>query len=257
MLTKEALRQCMVMVQRYHPYCAVPRRTMQQLNLFFVTHGGGWSRWKPRAPPDATVPSTSDAAEAAAGGQLGSLAAAASMVLPPAPTDAEGRWRADEILPGLLLGGATLSVSLPLLKELGVTHVVNVTPAPDPFPGELKYCKVAVEDDRNAELLPHLGRVLAFIHAALVSGEALEPMSAADVSVDEDAATKAVVLVHCREGVSRSVAVVLAYLMRHHRLKLDDALTFVRSRRPPGVRSQPNTGFFAQLKDFEANEWLR
>ena len=42
-VSKEVLRQCLVTVQRFHPFCAVPRRIMQQLNLFFVTAGGGWS----------------------------------------------------------------------------------------------------------------------------------------------------------------------------------------------------------------------
>lgn len=49
-VTKVDLRRHLVAVQRYHPFCAVPRRIMQQLNLFFISTGGGWSLWVPCQP---------------------------------------------------------------------------------------------------------------------------------------------------------------------------------------------------------------
>ncbi len=39
------------------------------------------------------------------------------------------------------------------------------------------------------------------------------------------------VLVHCMAGVSRSVALVIAYLIRHSNMSYDDAFAFVKSRR--------------------------
>ena len=48
------------------------------------------------------------------------------------------------------------------------------------------------------------------------------------------------VLVHCYAGVSRSASLVLAFLMKHHKLSLKDAFRKVKS-----VRTQidPNEGF--------------
>jgi protein-tyrosine phosphatase len=40
------------------------------------------------------------------------------------------------------------------------------------------------------------------------------------------------VLVHCMAGVSRSVTLVTAYLMKYRSMALQDALNYVRSRRP-------------------------
>ncbi len=59
-----------------------------------------------------------------------------------------------------------------------------------------------------------------------------------------------VVLVHCAAGVSRSAAVVLAYLIRHMRMTLVDSWTLVSAARC--VR--PNLGFWSQLLRFELNE---
>ena len=55
-------------------------------------------------------------------------------------------------------------------------------------------------------------------------------------------------LVHCVAGVSRSAAIVIAYLMKHKRLPLREAFTLVRARRP---FIRPNVGFWRQLIDYE------
>lgn len=49
-------------------------------------------------------------------------------------------------------------------------------------------------------------------------------------------------------GVSRSAALVLGYLVKHHAMPLAAAFALVRSARPC-VR--PNSGFFRQLIDWE------
>mmetsp|Transcript_4520 Transcript_4520/g.13307 ORF Transcript_4520/g.13307 Transcript_4520/m.13307 type:complete len:228 (-) Transcript_4520:2-685(-) len=194
---------------------------MQQLNLFFVTPSGGWSRWTPAAGEALLCANEPAHSKAAGAGCLGA--------------GKPDRWCADEILPSLLLAAAPLAGSRPLLRARGVTHIVNVTPMPNCFPEDFDYWQVPIEDDRRAALLPHLDRTLGFVRSALATGTA-------------------VVLVHCREGCSRSVAVVLAYLVRHEGLTLDQALELVRRRRPPEARTQPNPGFLQQLLSFEASE---
>ncbi|MBA0651462.1 hypothetical protein Goklo_018786 [Gossypium klotzschianum] len=56
------------------------------------------------------------------------------------------------------------------------------------------------------------------------------------------------VLVHCFVGKSRSVTIVVAYLMKKHGMSLSQALEHVRSKRP---LASPNPGFIQQLKEFE------
>ena len=52
------------------------------------------------------------------------------------------------------------------------------------------------------------------------------------------------VLVNCFAGVSRSATIVIAYLMYKNKWNVQDAITFVRSKRPI---INPNYGFVAQL----------
>jgi hypothetical protein len=56
------------------------------------------------------------------------------------------------------------------------------------------------------------------------------------------------VFVHCRNGVSRSGMVVVAYLMSEHDWTRDEALAFARSKRP-SVR--PNPAFMERLSQWE------
>lgn len=57
-----------------------------------------------------------------------------------------------------------------------------------------------------------------------------------------------IVLVHCVAGISRSTSMILAYLMKHKRMRLRDAHALVKSKRS---FIRPNLGFWKQLIDYE------
>ena len=52
------------------------------------------------------------------------------------------------------------------------------------------------------------------------------------------------VLVHCAAGISRSTSIVIAYIMRRKHKTPEQAINYVRSKRPC---TNPNTGFLKQL----------
>jgi protein-tyrosine phosphatase len=56
------------------------------------------------------------------------------------------------------------------------------------------------------------------------------------------------VVVNCYAGVSRSSSIVIAYIMYKYKLTLEEALQYVKSKRPI---VQPNVGFMRQLKGLE------
>jgi Dual specificity phosphatase, catalytic domain len=66
--------------------------------------------------------------------------------------------------------------------------------------------------------------------------------------IESERAASHVVFVHCRNGVSRSGMVMAAYLMRREGWSRDQALGFLRSRRP---EVRPNPAFMLLLLEWE------
>jgi hypothetical protein len=128
----------------------------------------------------------------------------------------------------LLLGGQDQAAHASTFDKLRVTRVVNCTvDLPHYFapgsakrsmdtPADLQYLRVPVEDRSTADLGPHFEAAADFIHEALGEGRR--------------------VLVHCAQGLSRSVAIVYAYLVLRHgcRLELADAASMSAAAAPAG-----------------------
>lgn len=109
-----------------------------------------------------------------------------------------------------------------------IDFVVNIT-TDAPFWEDIESIRLPLEDDVNANLLPHLDTAVDRIHE-LITKKNFH------------------VLVHCVAGVSRSATVVIAYLMKYKKLDLRSAFNFCNSLRPV-VR--PNNGFMQQLINYE------
>ncbi|XP_019952163.2 dual specificity protein phosphatase 13A [Paralichthys olivaceus] len=136
----------------------------------------------------------------------------------------------DEVWPSLYLGDMVMSHDKFGLWQLGVTHVLNASHGKlcckgnDDFYGTtVKYHGVPANDLPTFDLSPFFYPAAEFIHQALTSGGK--------------------VLVHCAVGVSRSAALVLAYLMIHHHLSLLSSVRCVQEKR----WIFPNRGFLRQL----------
>nr|BAK02707.1 predicted protein [Hordeum vulgare subsp. vulgare] len=130
---------------------------------------------------------------------------------------------------GLYLGSVGAALNNEALKSLNITHILVVARSLNPaFPAEFTYKKIEVLDSPDTDLGKHFSECFTFI--------------------DEGICTGGNVLVHCFAGRSRSVTVVLAYLMKKHQMNLQSAMSLVRSKRP---QIAPNAGFMSQLVNFE------
>ena len=56
------------------------------------------------------------------------------------------------------------------------------------------------------------------------------------------------VMIHCQCGVSRSVSVIIAYLMYHHKIRFQEALQMVKEKSPT---ANPHLSFVCQLLEIE------
>jgi protein-tyrosine phosphatase len=140
-----------------------------------------------------------------------------------------------EIIPGkLYLGNSFSSRDPEILVENNITAVVSLSAGKWVHWRQPWYKKIIVEgnhlfvkceDSMTQDLLPQLAGICDFIqtHLDLDSG---------------------VVLVHCDQGVSRSVTAMIAHLMQTGEYDFATALAFVGGKR----RVRPNPNFKEQLK---------
>ena len=109
---------------------------------------------------------------------------------------------------------------------------------------------IPLKDTVESDLLSILPNVMEAIDAALDGNTINNPSKSGTVHSDDDN-SKRVCLVMCAKGASRSVSVIIGYLLSRHsnRFKtFDDALKHVRTVRPMAC---PNIGFSLALRQFE------
>lgn len=132
-----------------------------------------------------------------------------------------------EVYPRLYLGNAAFASDIELLSGLGITHIVNCAKeVPDYFKGNFnfQYLHLLLNDVPDENISRFFTVSKDFITDALENG--------------------GVVLVHCWAGVSRSVTIVIYYLMNILEISPQHALQIIREHRPI---AKPNIGFMRQL----------
>ncbi|WIA16668.1 hypothetical protein OEZ85_013331 [Tetradesmus obliquus] len=129
---------------------------------------------------------------------------------------------------GLFIGSRETEASLAELRAAGITHVLQAGAELAPsHPAHFTYKKLSVSDQEDEDLVAVFQEAFDFIDEGRMSGG---------------------VLVHCAQGVSRSAAVLTAYLMSHARFSFETALSHVQQARPI---ADPNQGFRLQMQEFE------
>ncbi|XP_048419229.1 dual specificity protein phosphatase 13-like [Stegostoma tigrinum] len=143
--------------------------------------------------------------------------------------------RIDEVWPNLYIGDMTIAHDRFRLWKLGITHVLNAahkqvasSGCQDFYGPSVDYYGIAAHDVPTFDIAAHFYSASDYIHKAL------------DILGGK-------IFVHCAFGYSRSVSLVLAYLMIYHHLSLLDAVKTVASHR----RIFPNRGFLKQLRNFD------
>lgn len=140
------------------------------------------------------------------------------------------------------LGGKAEAKSRSKLEQMGITHVLNVTPEKDSSiqagvpnyfekkkPAKLKYRRIPVFDlpTSASDLLSRAPSIVSFISNGLHHGS---------------------VLIHCQRGVSRSATALLFYLMNRQGMTLNSALSLCQEKRPC---VQPIAAFMEKLREYE------
>ena len=144
----------------------------------------------------------------------------------------ESKADAHLILPGLWLGNVRSSRDDKFLKENNIIRVFNCT-KDAPFHHSIKkQYRVPVDDNLEEEEIRNM-ELWSFEIVYKLSKEHREGS----------------VLVHCHAGMQRSAAVVAMYLIAKQVMKSDDAIKFIKEKRPIAFHHSVN--FLKSIKGFE------
>ncbi|VBB18786.1 hypothetical protein YASMINEVIRUS_1318 [Yasminevirus sp. GU-2018] len=147
-------------------------------------------------------------------------------------------FSASEITSRLFVGDLASASNCDAMKEQGITHILSVINGAFPiFPKDFKYKIVHINDDPWVDIAKYFEESNQFI------GEALSTPN-----------TK--VMIHCQRGVSRSVTLLLAYMiLKQNEVKkipkeiigetVNKILAEVKAHRPI---AEPNEGFMESLR---------
>lgn len=134
-----------------------------------------------------------------------------------------------KILEHIYLGSAQNSFNRNQLVQLNIKFVLNTAKeCVNHYPNDFHYLHCSLLDSDVEDISSYFDTTFAFLENAR--------------KVDN------VVLVHCFMGMSRSAAIVVAYVMKYKKWNLKTAYKFVREKRPI---IDINIGFMYQLIDYE------
>ena len=134
-----------------------------------------------------------------------------------------------QILNFLYLGNFSHASNIKELKRLKINYVLNCAiECRNNLPKNIKELHLKIRDLENFEIVDFFESANEFINKCKNMGENC--------------------LVHCKLGISRSAAVVIAYLIKYYKVSTDEAVDFVKSKR---TSIKPNDGFMRQLYTYE------
>jgi hypothetical protein len=138
------------------------------------------------------------------------------------------KFDANEVYPNIYVGNLSSSMNSDELYTNGITHVMSVMNGSIcwNYPN-IKYSIYHINDDSWTDISKHFESAIGFIENAINNNGK--------------------VLVHCKEGVSRSVTMVMVYIIYKERISPSAALDMIKKIRS---KVQPNKGFMRHLQEY-------
>lgn len=118
-----------------------------------------------------------------------------------------------------------------------VTNVLSILPGELPNLARFNHLQIDLLDDNNLVLFPHLPQSFKFINLAVFETEV------PNIKTNH----KGHLLIHCHEGLNRSVCILVCYLIKYYGLSLHQAIYAIKRKQP----IQISDWFMRQLRLFE------
>jgi atypical dual specificity phosphatase len=146
-------------------------------------------------------------------------------------TDDSNQLKMTHIIDGLYVAGISEVMREVSDKRIGITHILNVA-------SELEY-----DRSKDGYIYKHCG-----VEDDGVTNDISDILEESTAWIDDGLLAGGKVMVHCWSGVSRSVVVIMAYLMRFHGMSIVDAYKFVLCKR--GIMD-PWPAYLTQLRHWD------
>ena len=96
------------------------------------------------------------------------------------------------------------------------------------MPEDIIELHLNIRDEKNFDLFSYFDKANLFLNKVRLQG--------------------AIILVHCKYGISRSVSFIIAYLVKYFGFNVNSALRYLKNKR---TQICPNEGFLTQLYNYE------
>jgi protein-tyrosine phosphatase len=141
-----------------------------------------------------------------------------------------------EIIPRVYLGNAYNARDYYSLKNKNIKLIVNCTKEfPNNFENEFQYINVSILDENNTDISSYFDSTTDKINEVLTN----DPSST--------------ILIHCFMGASRSVAILISYMIKYHNITVDAAIDYIEKRR---YFINLNIDFYFQLLEYQMKKNL-
>jgi hypothetical protein len=138
------------------------------------------------------------------------------------------QFSGSEILPGLWISDHASVCDLQALQDRNIQHIIcAVLGVKAMFPRHIQYTRLPIRDTHDEDIYQFFDQAADIIHDVLSAKESI--------------------LVHCRCGVSRSVTLVCAYLIKYHKMSHEEAIHTIQRVRPC---ANPIPSFRNQLRSY-------
>jgi protein-tyrosine phosphatase len=138
-------------------------------------------------------------------------------------------YEIQHITDNIYLGNISTAVSADKLQKDGITHIISIMNGSySMHPDKFKYKHIHINDDPWLSIDNYFDECIQFI--------------------EDCQKENGKVLIHCMCGISRSVTIIGAYLIKKNKLSFNEAITFLKNKKQT---INPNDGFMNQLKKYE------
>jgi protein-tyrosine phosphatase len=131
------------------------------------------------------------------------------------------------VFENIFIGNYAAALDKKLLDYYGITYIlVSAKNLMEMFPSNYKYKTIPLYDSEYTKITKYFVESNEFIEKGNSVGK---------------------ILVHCGAGMSRSVSLVIAYMIKHKNIPFSEAMRIIKEKRNV---AKPNSGFEKQLRNY-------